>query len=110
MAKKRTSKKRGLSLKDMPVVKLTNTAGIKPAQPEKYLMDKKAVAQALWQSLVDNDPETFKEVLRAHLEVMNKNKLTSQTEIARRTLFRMLSPGGNPTLTNISKIIHQLCA
>ena len=41
--------------------------------------------------------------------IEDKDKFAEEAEIPRRTLFRMLSPKGNPTLENISKVIHKLC-
>ena len=68
------------------------------------------ISKALWECLVDNDTEGFKEILRAHLELINKDDFAKEAGISRRTLFRMLSEEGNPTLDNISKIINKLCA
>lgn len=110
MPKKKTSKKRGFSLSDMPVVKLKNRAGILDYNPNDRLQKPEIVAQALWQCLVENDIDAFKEILRSHLEVVNKDTLAKKAGIPKRTLFRMLSPEGNPTLENLGKIIHQLCA
>ena len=78
--------------------------------PNIRLQKPEVVAKALWECLVENDIEAFKEILRSHLEVTNKDKLAKKAGIPRRTLFRMLSPEGNPTLENLGKIIHQLCA
>jgi len=60
--------------------------------------------------LTENDVEGFKEILKAHLETLNKEEIIKETGLSRRTLFRMLSPDGNPTLKNISAIINKLCA
>lgn len=76
----------------------------------KRMKDKNYISQALWECLVANDTEGFKEILRAHLELINKDEFAEAAGISRRTLFRMLSEDGNPTLDNISKIIHRLCA
>ena len=94
----------------MPTVKLKNRKGIVEFNPNVRLQKPEVVAKALWQCLVENDIDAFKEILRSHLEVTNKNKLARKAGIPRRTLFRMLSPEGNPTLENLGKIIHQLCA
>lgn len=110
MPKKRISKKRGFSFKDMPTVKLKVPSGVAEFNPNDRLRKPEVVAQALWQCLVENDIEAFKEILRSHLEVTNKDELARKAGIPRRTLFRMLSPEGNPTLENLGKIIHQLCA
>ena len=110
MLKKKISKKRGFSLNDMPTVNLKNRKGIGEFNPDARLQKREVVAQALWECLVENDIDAFKEILRSHLEVANKDELAQKAGIPRRTLFRMLSPEGNPTLENLGKIIHQLCA
>ena len=94
----------------MPAINLKNRKGIVEFNPDVRLQKREVVAQALWECLVENDIETFKEILRSHLEVANKDELAQKAGIPRRTLFRMLSPEGNPTLENLGKIIHQLCA
>jgi len=110
MPKKKISKKREFSLNDMPMVKLKNRKGVAEFNPNIRLQKPEVVAHALWECLVENDIEAFKEILRSHLEVANKDELAKKAGIPRRTLFRMLSPEGNPTLENLGKIIHQLCA
>ncbi len=110
MPKKKISKKRKFSLNDIPVVSLKNRKGVLEFNPDVRLQQPNIIAYALWECLVENDIEAFKEILRSHLEVINKDKLAKKAGIPRRTLFRMLSPEGNPTLENLGKIIHQLCA
>ena len=110
MLKKKISKKRAFSLNDMPTFNVKNRKGIVEFNPNIRLQKPEVVAKALWECLVENDIEAFKEILRSHLEVTNKDKLAKKAGIPRRTLFRMLSPEGNPTLENLGKIIHQLCA
>jgi DNA-binding phage protein len=78
--------------------------------PDFRLQNPEIIAHALWECLVENDIDAFKEILRSHLEVSNKDKLAQKAGIPRRTLFRMLSPEGNPTFENLGKIIHELCA
>jgi len=94
----------------MPTVKLKTFTGVAEFNPDDRLQKREVVAQALWQCLVENDVEAFKEILKSHIEVTNKDELAKRAGISRRTLFRMLSPEGNPTLENLGKIIHQLCA
>lgn len=110
MRKKKISKKREFSLEDMPSLRLKKGVHLKEFDPTIRLKNPEIVARALWQCLVENDTEAFKEILRSHLEVINKDELARKAGIPRRTLFRMLSPEGNPTLDNLGKIIHQLCA
>ena len=110
MPKRKTSKKRGFSLSDMPTVNLNNRKGILEFDPNIRLQKPEVIAHALWECLVENDIDAFKEILRSHLEVVNKDTLAKRAGIPKRTLYRMLSPEGNPTLENLGKIIHQLCA
>ncbi len=110
MLKKKTSKKHEFSLNDMQTVSLKNRKGITDFNPDARLKNRELVAKALWECLVSNDVDAFKEILKSHLEVTNKDDLAAKAGIPRRTLFRMLSPEGNPTLENLGKIIHELCA
>ncbi len=110
MRRKKISKKQDFSLKDISIAKLKTTKGISRYNYTDRLLNKELVAKALWECLVDNDIDAFKEILRGHLEVSNKDRLAKKTGISKRTLFRMLSPEGNPTLENLGKIIHELCA
>lgn len=110
MLKKKISKKHEFSLNDMQTVNLKNRKGITDFNPDARLKNRELVAKALWECLVSNDVDAFKEILKSHLEVTNKDDLAEKAGIPRRTLFRMLSPEGNPTLENLGKIIHELCA
>jgi len=110
MPKKKTLKKQGYSFNDMPSFKGKNKSELKSFGASKRIKNKKYISEALWECLVANDADGFKEILRAHLELVNKDNFASSSGISRRTLFRMLSEDGNPTLDNISKIIHKLCA
>ena len=110
MAKKKTSKKRSFSFESMPRLDLKNKVGVSRVDAAKNMMDKKYISKALWNCLVEDDVEGFKDILKTYLEFINKDEFSKETGISRRTLFRMLSEEGNPTLTNISKIVHRLCA
>jgi DNA-binding phage protein len=110
MPKKKISKRREFSFNDMQTLSLKSNKGILEFDPDIRLQRPDIIAQALWECLVDNDIEAFKDILRSHLEVTNKEQLAKRAGIPKRTLFRMLSPEGNPTLENLGKIIHELCA
>lgn len=110
MPKRKVLKKQDFSFEDMPSLKAKNRKELKSFNASKRLKDKNYISQALWECLVENDTEGFKEILRAHLELINKDDFAKEAGISRRTLFRMLSEDGNPTLDNISKIINKLCA
>lgn len=110
MPRKKKSKKRDFSFEDMPILKVKNSSSIQKFGASRRMKSKKRVSQALWDCLIANDTDTFKEILKVHLELTNKDKFAMEVGVSRRTLFRMLSEEGNPTLDNVSKIIHKLCA
>lgn len=110
MLKSKISKKQDFSWKNMPILSLKKGVLVTRHYAARNLRDRKVVSQALWECLKADDTEGFKEVLRTHLEIVNKEKFATETGIAKRTLFRILSPEGNPSLENISKIVHKLCA
>lgn len=110
MPKKKISKERGFSLADMPALKIRKRAPITPYSPSAKMRDKLFIADALMECLKEGDTEAFKEILGAHLEAINKAEFALATNIPKRTLYRMVSKRGNPTLDNIARVVHALCA
>ncbi len=110
MSKKKILKKPGFSLANMPILRTKKGVKVRSTNKAKKMMNKKIISKALWECLIANDTDGFKEILRVHLELTNKEKLTKDTGLSKRTLYRMLSEDGNPTLENLSKIIHKVCA
>lgn len=110
MPKRKTSKKQGFSLKSMPAKELKKSSGVTEHDPSSRLKDKHYVAQALIECLQDGDADAFKEILRSYLEIVNKSQFAAKTKIPERTLYRMVSKEGNPTLDNIARVVHALCA
>jgi len=108
MAKQKISGKRGFSFENIPEVKLKKGVRLTAHPAAKELSNVEFVSQALIQALKDGDADAFKEILAAHLSVTNKERFASKAKIPKRTLFRMLSPKGNPTLDNIARIVHAL--
>jgi probable addiction module antidote protein len=110
MHRKKTLKKRGFSFKNIPAKELKKSTAVIEHNPTSRLKNKRYVAQALIECLREGDSEAFKEILRSHLDVINKSKFAEKTKISERTLYRMVSKGGNPTLENIARVVHALCA
>lgn len=108
MTKRMTSKKREFSLNDTPIRKLKPGVKVRKVSSANRLKDQDLVFKAFWQCLVEQDIESFKEILRGHLEAVNKEQFAKKSKTSRRTLHRILSPEGNPTLKNISSVIHAL--
>ena len=108
MAKHVTLAKRGRSLSAIEPIRFRSRRGLKTFEAGKYLSDRAAVASALMECLMIGDPEGFKEILSSHLEVVNKSAFAKRAGIPERTLFRMLTPAGNPTLENIARVFSVL--
>lgn len=102
------SKKQSFYLEDMPSLKLKKFSNLKKYDPRESFRDEEFVYKALISSLRDGDAEAFKEILGAFLEVTSKDEFAKRAKVSKRTLYRMLSPAGNPTLSNIALVIHAL--
>ena len=109
MTKKKTLKRQNPSFDDMPIAKLKKGITLKKFSATKRMKNKKLISKALWECLISSDIDGFKDILRTYLELTNKEEISKEIGISRRTLFRMLSDQGNPTLSNISKLIHKIC-
>ena len=108
MTRKTTSKKRKFSFSDIPIRKIKPGVKVLRVDSAARLRDKEFIFRALWECLIEEDLESFKEILRAHLDAVNKQQLAKKSKPSRRTLHRILSPEGNPTLKNISSVLHAL--
>ena len=80
--------------------------------PTKTLRDRKGVLETLVHCLVENDLESFQDVLVAHLRTVSKSKLAVETQLGRRTLYDLLdeSKPFNPTLSTLGPILKSLAA
>jgi DNA-binding phage protein len=108
MTKKTTSKKRDFYLSNIPTRRLRSTAKVRRVNSTKRLQDQDLIFRALWQCLIEQDLESFKDILRGHVDAVNKGQLAKRSKTSLRTLHRILSPEGNPTLRNISNVLHAL--
>jgi DNA-binding phage protein len=108
MKKKKTFKKRKFSLDDLQPIKLVDESIYSDAKPEEFFKNKD-VAEVLLQCLIENDTETFMEVLDTYLCV-NRTHVTENATLARSTISQAFSKRGNPTLKTIAKIVHEATA
>jgi DNA-binding phage protein len=78
----------------------------------KTLSDRKLVLETLLECLVQNDVDTFQDVLVAHLRTVSKSKLAVETKLGRQTIYDLLNEKKkfNPTLTTLSSILKTLAA
>jgi len=92
----------------MPQRKLKRGIALRAYSAEKNFKNSEFVYEALINALADGDAEAFKEILAAFLSVTNKEQFAIKSRIPKRTLFRMISPKGNPTLESVARIVHAL--
>lgn len=105
MPKKKTSKKQEFSFKNMQETKISKK-GLIPWSPEDNLMDHQKVGTALLECLIDNDTESFIEILDSYLRI-NRLQVSKNANMARSTVQLALSKTGNPTLKTLAKIVHE---
>ncbi len=104
MVKTKTSKK----LKES---KMTFFVKHEPST-NKDMLDKKIVKEILIEALVNNDMETFQDVLVSYLRTRSKSDLSKKTLLGRTTLYDLTNPEKtfNPSLETLGKIFEELAA
>ena len=105
MLKKKTSKKQEFSFKNMEETKI-NKKDVTAWRPKDSLMNHQKVGAALLECLIDNDTETFIEILESFLRI-NKLQTAKKANMSRSTVQLALSRSGNPTLKTLAKIVHE---
>lgn len=72
----------------------------------------KIIKEILVKALMDNDLETFEDILIAHLRASSKSKLSRQSGLGRQTLYDLLDENKefNPTLSTLAALLKTLAA
>jgi DNA-binding phage protein len=73
---------------------------------EDDFLDATKVGAALLECLVDNDTESFIEIIDSYLRI-NKLQVAKNAQLSRSTVHLALSKSGNPTLKTLAKIVHE---
>lgn len=105
MDKAKTSRKRKKSLESTPKLKLKPDTGLIKYSPTEELLDETFIAIAVWDCLKNNDPEGVVEIIKAHLNVVNKQKRAKEIDLPRSTLYNTFK-GKNPTIKTLAKMVH----
>lgn len=106
MNKKKTSKKPDFSLADIPKFNVPDEHKFAEFRPEEFFKNKRKVAEALLQCLIENDTESYMEILDSYLRV-NRTQVAKSAELSRSTVSSAFSKRGNPTLKTIAQIVHE---
>lgn len=106
MAKKETLKGQKSLSKNIPKRRLK--AKVLNISSAKRLSDKNLIFESLWECLIDEDLDSFKEILKSHIDAIGVTELSKNSKTSKRTMYRTLSTDGNPTLKSISRILNSL--
>jgi DNA-binding phage protein len=90
----------------MQEVKTNHKKDITRWSAEDGFSDHAKVGEALLQCLIDNDTETYIEILESYLR-MNKLQVAKKAKMPRSTIQLAFSKSGNPTLKTLAKIVHE---
>ena len=93
----------------MPIIKSKKGSSSISHKPSKFFKSHEKVAEALLQSLEENDADAFLEILDAYLKV-NRTRVAKEANLSRTTVQNAFSQKGNPTIRTIAKIVHQAVA
>ena len=78
---------------------------IKETKPLEYLKNPENISKAVFECLLNNDPDGAMEMIVMHLEALNKAKLSRKTKLAKSTLYSSLKHR-NPTIKTLAKIMY----
>jgi probable addiction module antidote protein len=70
----------------------------------KYLKNEESIAEYLKASWEMNDPEVFLAALSVAAKARGMTQLAKKAGVCRESLYKSLSPGGNPSFKTIFKI------
>ncbi len=90
----------------MAETKVKKNKNITELDPEQNFLDSQKVGAALLECLVENDTESFIEILDSYLRV-NRLQVSKSANMARSTVQLAFSKSGNPTLKTLAKIVHE---
>lgn len=105
MVKTKTLKKRRICSKSTKTKKMKINSEIDSYDPTAALLDEARISKAIWECLKDGDSEGVVEIIKIHLEAINKTKLAEQAQISKTTMYHALR-SKNPTIKTLAKLIN----
>lgn len=109
MAKIKTSAKRKAYSKNIPRKKASRTIkrglGVDTYDPTEALLDEDRIGRAIWECLKEGDSEGVIEIIRIHLEAINKAQFAKTVDLPKTTLYHSLR-NKNPTIKTLAKLVH----
>ncbi len=86
-------------------LKLEDFKGAKKLDPLKELIDPNQTSMAVFECLLNNDPEGAMEMIEIYLYALNKAKLRKETKLPKSTMYSALKHR-NPTIKTLAKIMY----
>jgi probable addiction module antidote protein len=83
----------------------TNT---RPYDAARYLKTEAHMAALLDAALEDGDPRVVSSALGDIARAQGMTKIAKDTGLSRESLYRALSPDGNPEMATFLKVVHAL--
>lgn len=114
MGKTQTSKKLGKFSKNTLKAKTAIKPRLKASSPAydysaaSELANRKFIADAIADALLEGDADAVREILLSHLEQVHKDQFFKDAGISRRALFKLMEPNANPTLESLAKVCKAL--
>jgi len=78
---------------------------LKTHKVDASFRNKKKVAQAITEALLDGDSEAVQDILYGYLSTQNKSELSEKTKLSRSTIYNAIK--GNPSLKTLVEILKQ---
>jgi DNA-binding phage protein len=105
MDKAKTSKKHQIYLEKLAKADLNKVKGLKKSNPIKELADPEQTAMAVFECLLNNDPDGAMEMIEMYLEARNKSELRREVGLHKSTMYSALKHR-NPTMKTLAKIMY----
>ena len=79
--------------------------GFEEWDPEQEICEGPLIKDAIWECLLNNDPEGVVEMIEIYMEATNKKKSREKNKLAHSTMYHAIR-SKNPTIKTLCKLIH----
>ena len=85
-----------------------NTVRTKPFDPAEYLDSDEAIAAYMTEALETGDPSFVADALGVVARARGMSEVARAAGVSRESLYRALSPGGNPEFATVMRVVRAL--
>ena len=85
-------------------LKLEDFGKVKRVHPTKELADPDQTAKAVFECLMNNDPQGAMEMIEMYLDAVNKTSLMKEAKLPKSTMYSAFKHR-NPTIRTLAKIM-----